>query len=171
VRESDAHSPGRVATLHTAYFFMLNYDAMKRLNMKPYAALLVLVALISACSGPVENQGSSNTSAPPQQANSNSAPQPQIAQSNPPAAAPGPAPPPTVQQIPPPPAPAAKSAANSNANAANALGVGNARAPKLVVPDKKIDFGKQPQDKNLVRAIVIKNGGRADLNIESVVPS
>jgi hypothetical protein len=150
---------------------MLNYDAMKRLNLKRYAALLVLAALVSACSGPAENQGSSNTNAPPAQANGNSAPQPQIAQGNPPAVAPSTAPL-TVQPIPPP--PAAKSAAAGNANAANAanrLAAGNARAPKLVVPDKKIDFGKQPQDKNLVRAIVIKNGGLADLNIESVVPS
>jgi len=50
-------------------------------------------------------------------------------------------------------------------------GVHGARAPKLVAPEKQIDFGKQPQNKNLVRPIVIKNGGRADLNIESVVPS
>ena len=147
---------------------MLNYDAMKRSNMKRYAALLVLAALVSACSGPADNQGSSNTNAPPAQANTNSAPQPQIAQGNPPAVAPGTAPL-TVQPIPPP--PAAKSAAAGNANAANRLAAGNARAPKLVVPDKKIDFGKQPQDKNLVRAIVIKNGGLADLNVESVVPS
>jgi hypothetical protein len=74
-----------------------------------------------------------------------------------------------VQQIPAP--PAAKSAAAGNANAANGLAAGNARAPKLVAPEKQIDFGKQPQNKNLVRPIVIKNGGRADLNIESVVPS
>src|SRR6266852_6179918 len=80
----DACAP-RVATLHTAYSFMLNYDAMKRSNIKPYAALLVLAALVSACSGPAGNQGSSNTNAPPVQANSNSAPQPQIAQGNPPA--------------------------------------------------------------------------------------
>jgi hypothetical protein len=147
---------------------MLNYDAMKCSNMKRYAALLALVALLSACSGSGENQGSSNTNAPPAQANNNSAPQPQIAQGNPPAVAPGTAAP-TVQPIPAP--PAAKSAAAGNANAANGPAATNARAPKLVVPDKKIDFGKQPQDKNLVRAIVIKNGGRADLNIESVVPS
>ena len=158
----------RLATLHTASFFMLNYDAMKRSIMKRYATLLVLAVLASACSGPVENQGSSNTNAPPAQANSNSAPQPQIAQGNPPAVTPGPAPP-TVQQIPAP--PAAKSAAAGNANAANGLAGGNARAPKLVAPEKQIDFGKQPQNKNLVRPIVIKNGGRADLNIESVVPS
>ena len=159
---------GATAVLHNRYFFVLNYDAMKRLNMKPYAALLVLAALVSACSGPADNQGSSNTNAPPAQANTNSAPQPQIAQGNPPAVTPAPAPL-TVQPIPPP--PAAKSAAAGNANAANRLAAGNARAPKLVVPDKKIDFGKQPQDKNLVRAIVIKNEGLADLNIESVVPS
>ncbi len=157
------------STLHTAYFFVLNYDAMKRLNLNPYAAVLVLIALLSACSGPSENSGASNTSAP-QQANSNSAPQPQIAQGSPPADAPSPAPL-TVQQIPPPPAPAAKSAAAGNANAAKASAAGNARAPKLVVSEKKIDYGKQPQDKTLVRAIVIKNGGLADLNIESVVPS
>jgi len=170
VRESDAHSQGQVGTLHTAYFFMLNYDAMKRLNLNPYAALLVLVALFSACSGPAENSGSTNTSAP-QQANSNSAPQPQIAQGNPPAPAPSPAPL-TVQQIPPPPAEKSAAAGNAKAaNAANASAAGNARAPKLVVPEKKIDYGKQPQDKTLVRAIVIKNGGLADLNIESVVPS
>ena len=160
----------RLDTLHTASFFMLDYDAMKCSNMKRYATLLVLAVLASACSRPAENQGSSNTNASPAQANSNSAPQSQIAQGNPPAVAPGPAPP-TVQQIPPPPA---KSAAAGNANAANATSgsaAGNARAPKLVAPEKQIDFGKQPQNKNLVRPIVIKNGGRADLNIDSVVPS
>ena len=136
--------------------------------MKPCAALLVLAALVSACSGPSENQGSSNTSAPSAQANSNSAPQPQIAQGNPPAVAQSTAPP-AVQQIPP--TPPAKSAVAGNANAANALAAGNARVPKLVVSEKKIDYGKQPQDKTLVRAIVIKNGGLADLNVESVVPS
>jgi hypothetical protein len=155
---------------------VLNYDAMKRLYPKPNAALIVLAAFLAACSGPAENSGPSNTSAPPQQANSNSAALPQIAQGNPPAAAPSPAPL-TVQPIPPPPSPAAKSAAAGNANATNpanaasASAAGNARAPKLIAPDKKIDFGKQPQDKSLVRAIVIKNAGRADLNIESVVPS
>ena len=141
---------------------------MKRLNLKPYAALLVLAALLSACSGTAENSGSSNTNAPPQQANTNSAAQPQIAQDKPAAAVPSPAPS-AVQPIPP--TTPAKSAANSNANPANASAAGNARVPKLVAPAKKIDFGKQPQDKSLVRAIMIKNGGRADLNIESVVPS
>jgi hypothetical protein len=38
------------------------------------------------------------------------------------------------------------------------------------LPGAKIDYGKQDQGKTLVRAIAIKNGGRADLSIESVVP-
>jgi hypothetical protein len=135
---------------------------MKRLNVKFYTALLVLAALFSACSGPAENSGAPNAGAPSQQANSNSAPQAPIAETSPPAAAPTPDQP-KVQQIPPPPDPAAKPAA--------AAGPGAARAPKLVAPEKKLDFGKQPQDKSLVRAISIKNGGRADLNIESVAPS
>jgi hypothetical protein len=141
---------------------------MKHLNLNPYTGLLVLVVLFSACSGPSENTGTSNTNAQPQEANSNSAPQPQIAQGNSPAVAASPAPL-SVETIPPPPAPAEKSPANSNAN--NAPTTSNGRAPKLVAPEKKIDYGKQPQDKSLVRAIVIKNGGLANLNIESVVPS
>lgn len=43
--------------------------------------------------------------------------------------------------------------------------------PRLVVPLKKIDFGRQPKDKSLNRSIVIKNTGKADLHIESVQPS
>ena len=143
--------------------------AMKRLNVKPYTAVLLLVGLLSGCSGSVENSGASNNNAPPAQANSNSAPQPQIAQGNaPPAPTPAPL---AVQTIPPPPAPAEKSAAGRNPNAANPSPTGTGQAPKLVLSDKKLDFGKQPQGKALVRAIVIKNGGLADLNIESVVPS
>ena len=138
---------------------MLNYDAMKRLNLNRSAALLVLVAVLSACSGPEENTAASNANAP-QKANNNSGA---------PAATPGT---PTVQPIPPPSAEKSGGVANANAsNASNALAANNAPAPKLVVSDKKIDFGKQPQGKTLVRAIVVKNGGRAALKIESVVPS
>jgi hypothetical protein len=150
---------------------MLNYDAMKRLNITPYAALLVLVALLSACSAHDENSSAPNTSAP-EQANSNSAPQTEIAQNSAPAEAPGT--PPALQPVPAPPAPAEKSSPAANANSAKperTSAADGARAPKLVVPEKKIDYGKQPQDKTLVRAIVVKNAGRADLKIESVVPS
>jgi len=132
---------------------------MKHLNLRPYAALFLLVTL-SACSGPSNDTGAGA----PQQANSNSAPQPQIAQGSAPVV---PSPTPlTADTIP----PAAKAAPNSTAGEAKP-NAGNARAPKLVVPAKKIDYGKQPQEKTLVRAIVIKNGGLANLNIESVVPS
>ncbi len=146
---------------------MLNYDAMKHVNLKPYLALLVLAVLLSACSGSDENSGATNTNAP--QGNSNSAPQPQIAQGSTPEA-PSPAPP-AVQMIPPPPAFTQKSDANADAKPATAPTTSNARAPKLVAPEKKINYGKQPQDKSMVRAIVIKNGGLSNLNIESVVPS
>lgn len=143
---------------------------MKRLNLKPYIALLVLAVLLSACSGSPENSGSSNTSAPAAQANNNSAPESQTAEANPPSADPN-STPPAVQPIPPPPAPNEKPAAARDAKAAKPSVPANAHTPKLVVPDKTIDYGKQPQDKSLVRAILIKNGGLADLSIESVVPS
>ncbi|MEK6320919.1 MAG: hypothetical protein AABN33_04465 [Acidobacteriota bacterium] len=145
---------------------------MKRLNVKPYVGLLVLIALFSACSGPTENAGSSNTNTP-QQANSNSSGQPDVAQSNAPSGAAL-----TVQTIPQPPTavgdtvkPAEKPGADLNANTANAASAGRVRLPKLVAPDKKVNFGEQPQNKTLIRAIAIRNGGRADLNIEAVVPS
>ena len=140
---------------------MLNYDAMKRSNLHLYTVLLVLVALFSGCSGTDENSATSNTNAP-QQANSNSAAQTEIAPSKAPEASLGT--PPAVQPIPP---PTLGSDAARNKTSTDA----NARAPKLVVSDKKIDFGKQPQNKSLVRTIVVKNGGRADLKIDSVVPS
>lgn len=41
----------------------------------------------------------------------------------------------------------------------------------MVLPVQKIDFGKQPKSKSLTKSIVIKNTGKADLNIESVQPS
>jgi hypothetical protein len=43
--------------------------------------------------------------------------------------------------------------------------------PELFVPVRKIDFGKQRAGKSIVRTITIKNTGKADLKIESVVPS
>ncbi|MEK6286307.1 MAG: hypothetical protein AABO57_11240 [Acidobacteriota bacterium] len=142
---------------------------MKPSIIRPYAALLVLIALLSGCSSSTGPSGSSNTNAPQQQANSNAAEQLRVAQNNA-----SPSTPPTVQSIPPPEpkaagnavTPAEKPPADRSANTAS-----SARAPKLIAPEKKIDFGKHPQDKTLIRAIAIRNGGRADLNIEAVVPS
>ena len=145
---------------------MLNYFAMKNSILKQYAILVVLGLVLSACSAPVENASSSNTNAPAQ-GNSNSVAQPNVAQNGTPTTVPTPAPP-AVQQIPAP-APADKAAPPHNANSAAAAP--DARAPKLVLSDKKIDYGKQDQGKTLVRAIAVKNGGKSNLNIESVAPS
>jgi hypothetical protein len=146
---------------HSLAKFMI---AMKRKNLESYTAILLLAGLLCACSAPGENAGSSNSNASPSQANSNAAPQSQVAQGNvPPAPTPAPL---AVQKIPP---PSDKTLGNSNS--ASTPAASNGRLPKLVLPTTKVDFGKQPQSKSLVRAIVIKNGGHADLNIESVVPS
>jgi hypothetical protein len=133
---------------------------MNRSIINSYVALLALIALLSACSGSPDNSASSNSNAAPQ-ANNNSNAQ---AQSQNEVPSPTTETPLKVQPIPPPSPPA-----NSNTNTAAApTGV---RQPKLVVPEKKLDFGKQPQDKTIVRAIHIKNAGRSALNIESVTPS
>jgi hypothetical protein len=47
----------------------------------------------------------------------------------------------------------------------------DAKVPRIVVASTKIDFGKQPQKITLNKAVVIRNGGKADLNIQSVTPS
>lgn len=142
---------------------------MKRWIIKPYFVVFILISLFTACSSPPENSGSSNSNAT-QQANSNSQGEP-VAQGNASPPAPGTSPL-TLQQLPPPaaaPKPVEKSMASANANKAEAAAAG--QAPKLVVSDKRLNFGKQPQDKSMVRAIPIKNGGLGLLNIESVTPS
>ncbi|HJZ68017.1 MAG TPA: hypothetical protein VKF81_07845 [Blastocatellia bacterium] len=132
---------------------------MKPSTIRPCVILLAL-ALLPACSGPPENSASSNNNAATQ-ANSNSNQQPQAQDQAP---SPTTETPLKVQPIPPPSPPA-----NTNANIAAKTASG--RLPKLVAPEKKLDFGKQPQDKTIVRAIHIKNAGQAALNIESVTPS
>jgi hypothetical protein len=140
---------------------------MKYSILKRYVALLGLMTLLSACAGSPENSATSNSNSA-QQANSNS--QQPVAQGNATDASPSLAPP-AVQLIPPPPAPPVQPPATTNANAATPLIAANDRAPKLIAPAKRLEFGKQPQEKTLIRAIVIKNGGRANLNVESVTPS
>jgi len=140
---------------------------MKHLTLKQYALLIVLALVLSACSAPGENGSSSNTNSSPQ-SNSNSATQPSVAENGTPTAISN-APPPAVQQIPAP-QPADKAAAPPNSNSVAATPAANPRAPKLVVPSAKIDYGKQDQGKTLIRAIAIRNGGKSDLNIEQVVP-
>jgi hypothetical protein len=45
------------------------------------------------------------------------------------------------------------------------------KKPKIVLASTKLDFGKQAQSKTINRSIVVRNGGNADLEIESVTPS
>ena len=151
---------------------MLNYFAMRDLFLRRYSLLIMLALMLSACSGTAENGSSSSTNNSPAQTNSNSASQPAVSQNGTPTSVP--TSPPTVQPIPAPAQPD-KAAPPQNANSASApIAVApapNAKAPKLVVSETKIDFGTQYQGKTLNRAIAIRNSGKADLNIESVVPS
>jgi len=140
---------------------------MKQSSLKRCIALLGLVILVSACAGSPENTGMSNGNSA-QQANSNS--QQPIAQGTPSDASSSVAPP-AVQAIPQPATPPVRPQATVNGNPAKPAAAANARAPKLIAPAKRLEFGKQPQDKTLIRAITIKNGGQAVLNIESVTPS
>ncbi|HXU39857.1 MAG TPA: hypothetical protein VN937_26120 [Blastocatellia bacterium] len=145
---------------------MLNYFAMKQLKLKKRIALLGLVTLLSACARSPENTATANGNSA-QQANGNS--QQPVAQGTPSDASPS-VTPPTVQTIPPPAAPV-QPQATVNGNPKKPAPAPNERAPKLIAPAKRLEFGKQPQDKTLVRAISIRNGGRADLKVESVTPS
>ena len=139
---------------------------MKHSILKRHVALLGLVILLTACAGSPENSASSNSNSA-QQANGNS--QQPVAQDDATDASPSVAPP-SVQPMPPP-TPQAQPPATANANAATPSTGANDRAPKLIAPAKRLEFGKQPQEKTLIRAIVIRNGGRANLNVESVTPS
>ncbi|MFY9556958.1 MAG: hypothetical protein WAV20_05955 [Blastocatellia bacterium] len=138
--------------------------------IKYCVALLALALLLSACSGSEQSSGAanSNTSSNASSQVNNNAPQPGPVASN------G-STPLSVQPLAPAPLPPPKADDSASKTidkpAAAASTATNAHAPKLVLPDKKLDFGKQPQGKTLIRAITIKNGGQANLNIESVVPS
>jgi hypothetical protein len=140
--------------------------AMTHSISKKYIALLSLVILLSACAHSAEDSASANANSA-QQANSNS--QQPIAQGTPSDASPSVAPP-AVQAIPAPATPP-QPQATVNGNPAAPSPAANAREPKLIAPTKRLEFGKQPQGKSLIRAVTIKNGGRANLNIESVAPS
>lgn len=44
------------------------------------------------------------------------------------------------------------------------------KAPKIELPIKKLDFGTVRQDKKIIKDFVVKNVGKAPLNIVSVNP-
>jgi len=150
---------------------MLNYSAMKNHLKLIYIAPLLLALVMVGCSSSTDETGNQNA---PQAANTNTTPP--VAQTAPP---PNPTPSITPTPVPAPPQltpPAAPNAQNANKAAAtlptNKPAAGATGTPKLTVltKDKGLDFGKQPQDKSLVRPIQIKNTGTAELKIETVAP-
>ena len=91
-----------------------------------------------------------------------------------------------------PPAPQAAAQADANANVVKVQGqmavipaapqpaapqpaappanVDLAKAPKIDLPVMKADFGTVKEDKKIVKNFVVKNVGKAPLNIESITP-
>ncbi|HJQ23118.1 MAG TPA: hypothetical protein VKA60_04325 [Blastocatellia bacterium] len=132
-----------------------------------WIAILGLI-LTAACAAP------DNNNAP---ANSNSAPAAEAANANTPTAQPATPlttiPPPAAAPAPPPPQPATAQPSTATAAKPAEKPAAPAAGPKLLMisQEKDLDFGKQPQDKTLLRPIRIKNGGTQPLNIESVTPS
>jgi hypothetical protein len=144
---------------------------MKKLCILP----LLLIAMMSACSAPSENSNAGNGNAA-QPASSQNGAAPTSPAANPTASVP-------VQTTPsaqPATSPdgsntpnqktAAEKVADQAAAQASPQDASNA-GPKLVVPVKRLDFGKQPKDKSLSRTFVIKNAGKAELKISAVEPS
>jgi hypothetical protein len=136
---------------------------------------ILLMILTAACSTPTENGAEANRNSAQQ--SGVTTPQPTVAQNGTPTATGN-----ANGSISLPPdeqaaraqatAPAADGSAKPGEKAQTALSGGTPaeRAPKLLVRDKKLDFGNQPQDKTLARTFQIKNVGDADLKIESVTP-
>jgi hypothetical protein len=133
---------------------------------------ILLLLLMTSCSAPSENGEIANKNSSPQTSPS----EPSVAQSGTPTATSNAnvstSQPPGVQSLPVQPAdkPAGESA-KPGEKAVTESAAAKEPGPRLLVPDKKLDFGKQPQDKTLARTFKIKNVGTANLQIESVTPS
>jgi hypothetical protein len=133
---------------------------------KLYSITLLLAALMAACASPGgDNSAPNNNAAPSQNASAQTAvpqtgtPLPSIDQNG----ASAPTRPAVIPEV-------AKVIENpSQPIAGQPAADGN--APKLLVPTREIDFGKQSKDIKLARSITIKNGGKTDLEIKSVSPS
>ena len=141
---------------------------------KLYLVPILFTACLTGCSSGA-NQASSPANAP-SDANANSSAS--VAQNATPLAPSGqpsvvapvrPAQPATKPEAKPGATADAKPAANTNA--AHPGATLKTAAPKLILPLVNIDFGSVSQGKSLTRNLVVRNTGKADLNIESVVPS
>ena len=129
---------------------------MERIMKKKHLAFFLFAALMIGCSSPAENTNSPGgtgrlATITNSNASANVASPSPVAQSGTPLA---------TQQ---PNAPAA--------HPTDKPAKPDPNGPKLVVKDKELDFGKQPQDVTLTRTISIKNAGKSELQIQSVEPS
>lgn len=153
---------------------MINYPLMKPTLRNAHWIALLCLMLTAACAAPESNNAPANNNAAPaaETANANTPPTAQPAPpltTIPPATAP--APPASTPTVP---VPATAQPGNPATPAKPAeQPAAHVEGPKLVMisQDRDLDFGKQPQDKTLVRPIRVKNGGTQTLNIESVSPS
>ena len=158
-----------MAALHTARRLMINYCIMKTALRNLHWIALLGLMLTAACAAPESNNTPANNNAAPaaEAANANTTPaQPATPLTT--------IPPPATSSAPPPPQPATvQPSSPTAAKPAEKADAAHVEGPKFVMvsQEKDLDFGKQPQDKTLVRPIRIKNSGTQPLNIESVSPS
>jgi hypothetical protein len=134
-----------------------------------FLATLVLMIGAGCATSQLRTQGNNNGSSQPNQSGQPVTAENGTPQANNPTG-------PSVEPAPKPQGETEQAASNSAAPAKPVTDLAPAvtpaaKAPKLVVPASTLNFGKQPQDKKLLRTISIRNSGSADLHIESVAPS
>jgi hypothetical protein len=133
---------------------------MKKITLN-FLLPILAASFLAACSSPAADEATKNSNT--------SSPSAELKRPEQPAAAASSAQPAQTPTTPAPqfsPATPAASPASGPTQPASATAL-----PKLVIPVQKIDFGRQPKAKSLTKSILIKNVGKADLNIESVQPS
>src|SRR5436853_1599959 len=145
---------------------MLNYSTMKPCLRTSHWIVMLLLIWTASCPAPPENNNATSNNAAPAAPTANAnMPAVTVQPVTPPASAT----PPAAAPVP----PTTKSATETAAKPAPKAAEAPVNGPKLVVvsQEKDLDFGKQPQDKTLVKPIRIKNSGNVALDIQSVSPS
>lgn len=151
---------------------MIDYLIMKPSLRNIHWIAILCLTLMAGCAVP-EN-GSNNNAAPAAESANANAPLTAQPATPPASATPSAAAPSATAPAPPTPTPATASpAAEAPTRPAPKSEAAHAEGPKLLVvsQERELDFGKQPQDKTLVRPIRIKNAGTQPLDIQSVSPS
>lgn len=148
-------------SLHEDYRFVLNYFRMNNYLRKLWVLPILVMMLMTACSPPEDTSSSNNNVA--QSSNGNTAP-PVAMRDSPLITANANVSPPLAKTLP------SGKPATIQPSIQPVPVAPTDKAPKLVAPTSTIQFGKQPQDKTLVRTFQIRNTGNAELNIENVQP-